>query len=213
MADNKTRRSNYRKLRNAGYTPKEANALKNNSPKRVSELIRMKKNEIRRANYKKLRAVGYTPKEADRFKGSNPAKIEQLVHAKRLENRRTTYKRLRKAGYSREEARRWDEANPARVDELIKAKRRIEILRDKYDQFIEDHPDLKDFYNCIYEEDMRAAVKHYLDDVKSDVDHPEISVLNILIGWLEKKKISMREECTNFDKRFDDLLDSYGYIA
>jgi len=90
--------------------------------------------------------------------------------------------------------------------------RKWDRVRSKYEKWYDDHPTLKDFSNCVYKKDILSAIQHFIEDVDSDAEHPDISVLNIIKGRLEKGSIFLKSRCLDFDEHFEELLERYDYV-
>jgi len=89
---NARRREIYKKLRELGYSSKEASRLSSLSSKEINNLVSRKikkvKNDLinskRRENYRKLIEAGYSSKEASKHRKMSDENIEKLIAIKKL---------------------------------------------------------------------------------------------------------------------------------
>ncbi len=91
-ARNKKLRLNYKKLRQAGFSSKEATKYRSRSDASIQHIISYRskktKNDIinakRRENYRKLREAGYSSKEASKHRKMSDENIQKLIALKKL---------------------------------------------------------------------------------------------------------------------------------
>lgn len=85
---NQKARENYKKLREAGLSSKEAASKRYSSPEKIKAAIKESKARQRQAqareNYARLKEAGFTAKEAERYRYSSPEKIEAAIKEKTL---------------------------------------------------------------------------------------------------------------------------------